>query len=83
MADTYEDTSAGYDGRLYPARTAYAQHGPQTDYHTEGRGYERRDRSASPRGDRERDDRDDRPRDRSPNGRGPYVQLSFARTLDG
>ncbi|KAJ9661795.1 hypothetical protein H2198_001760 [Neophaeococcomyces mojaviensis] len=35
----------------------------------EGRSYERRDRSASPRGDR--DERDDRPRDRSPNGRAP------------
>jgi len=75
MADTYEDTSAGYDGRLIPYRTAYVQYGSQTNNAPEGRGYERRDRSASPRGDR--DDRDDRPRDRSPNGRGPYVHPSF------
>lgn len=71
MADTYEDTSAGYDGMRLPSRTGYAYPGPHTNYYTEGRGYERRDRSASPRGDR--DDRDDRPRDRSPSGRGPYV----------
>lgn len=76
MADTYEDTSAGYDGMNIPNRTAYARYGLQTNYHLEGRGYERRDRSASPRGDR--DDRDDRPRDRSPNGRGPYVVISLS-----
>ena len=41
----------------------------EADKYAEGRGYERRDRSASPRGDR--DDREERPRDRSPNGRAP------------
>lgn len=61
MAD-FEDTSAGYDGNPIPNRQRYGSNLPQ-----EGRGYERRDRSASPRGDR--DDRDERPRDRSPNGR--------------
>lgn len=67
MAD-FEDTSAGYDGKAIPYRPSrqYLGHG-STNFHQEGRGYERRDRSASPRG--ERDDRDERTRDRSPNGR--------------
>jgi len=65
MAD-FEDTSAGYDGMPIPCRLG--DYEPRsTNYYPEGRGYERRDRSASPRGDR--DDRDDRPRDRSPNAR--------------
>lgn len=46
----------------------------------EGRGYERRDRSASPRG--ERDERDDRPRDRSPNGRAPPPPPTDSRMKD-
>lgn len=67
MAD-FEDTSAGYDGKPIPYRSI--RHDPSyevANFPQEGRGYERRDRSASPRGDR--DDRDERPRDRSPNGR--------------
>lgn len=67
MAD-FDDTSAGYDGMPIPNRLIYYEC-RTTNYHSEGRSYERRDRSASPRGDR--DERDDRPRDRSPNGRAP------------
>lgn len=67
MAD-FDDTSAGYDGMPIP-NGSQIQLRQQTDRYAEGRGYERRDRSASPRG--ERDERDDRPRDRSPNGRAP------------
>lgn len=64
MAD-FEDTSAGYDGTSNNQSKQL-----NADDEIEGRSYERRDRSASPRGDRERDDREDRVRDRSPNGRG-------------
>lgn len=64
MAD-FEDTNAGYDGEPTPARHI-ARSRQEANFHAEGRGYERRDRSASPRGDRE-----EHARSRSPNGRAP------------
>lgn len=72
MAD-YENQDAGYDGEL----TIERERGLWTrergaNSRAEGRSYDRRDRSASPRGDRE-----DRQRSRSPNGRAPYVNATI------
>lgn len=68
MAD-FEDSAARYEGKCTPA--AVQSLTPDLSPADE-RGYERRDRSASPRGDRE-----ERNRSRSPNGRDrPYVSDS-------
>ena len=61
MAD-FEDSAARYEGKS--TVTILAMGSRTNTSFLDDRGYERRDRSASPRGDR-----DDRNRSRSPNGR--------------
>jgi len=60
MAD-FEDSAARYEGESSCSPSILAS---LLSDNPDDRGYERRDRSASPRGDR-----DDRNRSRSPNGR--------------
>lgn len=60
MAD-FEDSAARYEGETSHSSRIVSL---VLTYNSDDRGYERRDRSASPRGDRE-----DRNRSRSPNGR--------------